>query len=95
MGIPRPFRVLVAAGATIVGGTLALSLAASVTVNVIRSATEAKRRKLAKPCQPCRGKGFYACKLCNRKTTIEWSPLYDPIAINPCLCPTCDGHGAP
>ncbi|CAN6681155.1 unnamed protein product [Malus baccata var. baccata] len=38
------------------------------------------------------GKGFYICKLCKGNATIEWSPLYDPIAINPCLCPTCDGN---
>ena len=24
--------------------------------------------------------------------SIKWSPLYDPVCINPCLCPTCDGH---
>lgn len=45
-----------------------------------------------KECGVCKGKGFYKCKLCKGKSTIEWSPLYDPIVINPCLCPTCDGN---
>ncbi|GMH27328.1 hypothetical protein Nepgr_029171 [Nepenthes gracilis] len=93
MGVHRAFRAFLVAGVTVVGGMIALSMATSVTLNVIRSATESKRKKSATPCQPCRGKGFYLCRLCKGNTTIEWSPLYDPIAINPCLCPTCDGHG--
>jgi len=44
------------------------------------------------PCGACRGKGFYICKLCKGNASIHWSPLYDPVAINPCLCPTCDGN---
>ena len=32
-------------------------------------------------------KWFYKCKLCNGNATIEWSPKYDPVAINHCLCP--------
>jgi hypothetical protein len=32
------------------------------------------------------------CKLCNGNATISWSPMYDPIAINPCVCPTCEGN---
>ncbi|KAH0897886.1 hypothetical protein HID58_047454, partial [Brassica napus] len=43
-------------------------------------------------CQVCRGKGFYICKLCKGNATISWSPLYDPVCINPVLYPTCDGH---
>ncbi|KAE8674692.1 putative Polyol/monosaccharide transporter 5 [Hibiscus syriacus] len=31
-------------------------------------------------------------RLCNGNATIKWSPLYDPIHINPCVCPTCDGN---
>ena len=50
------------------------------------------QRKVALPCGVCRGKGFYICKLCNGNATIEWSPMYDPVAINPCLCPTCEGN---
>ena len=44
------------------------------------------------PCWVCRGKGFCICKLCKGNSTIKWSPLFDPVAINPCLCPTCDGN---
>ncbi|KAG6489663.1 hypothetical protein ZIOFF_050939 [Zingiber officinale] len=50
------------------------------------------QKKVAPPCASCKGKGFYGCKLCKGKSTIEWSPLYDPIVINPCLCPTCEGN---
>ena len=50
------------------------------------------QRKVALPCGVCRGKGFYKCKLCNGNATIEWSPMHDPVAINPCLCPTCEGN---
>lgn len=50
------------------------------------------QKKTALPCGVCKGKGFYICKLCNGNATIQWSPLYDPVAINPCLCPTCDGN---
>ncbi|CAA6671878.1 unnamed protein product [Spirodela intermedia] len=49
-------------------------------------------RQSAPPCGVCKGKGFQACKLCRGSSTVEWSPLYDPIAISPCLCPTCDGR---
>ncbi|KAK3029109.1 hypothetical protein RJ639_039253, partial [Escallonia herrerae] len=48
--------------------------------------------KRGNPCGVCKGKGFCPCKLCKGKSTIEWSPLYDPVVINPCLCPTCDGN---
>lgn len=47
---------------------------------------------MAAPCGSCKGKGFYICKLCKGNATIKWSPLYDPIFINPCLCPTCEGN---
>ena len=50
------------------------------------------QRKVALPCGVCRGKGFYKCKLCNGNATIEWSPMHDLVAINPCLCPTCEGN---
>ncbi|KAK7827957.1 proline-rich protein 4 [Quercus suber] len=50
------------------------------------------QRKVALPCGVCREKGFYKCKLCNGNATIEWSPMYDPVAINPCLCPTYEGN---
>ncbi|TYI24952.1 hypothetical protein ES332_A05G020600v1 [Gossypium tomentosum] len=64
---------------------------ATVAIGAFRSVAERNRRKFALPCGVCKGKGFYLCKLCNGNATIKWSPLYDPIHINPCVCPTCDG----
>ncbi|CAO2833951.1 unnamed protein product [Amaranthus hypochondriacus] len=87
-----PFLTFAKAGATIVGGIFALSLVSSTTVKVIQLVTESKRKSLVKPCKACKGKGFYICKLCNGNATIKWSPLYDPIHINPCKCPTCEGR---
>ncbi|CDP04228.1 unnamed protein product [Coffea canephora] len=49
------------------------------------------QEKYGRPCRACTGRGFYPCKLCKASGTIQWSPLYDPLVINPCLCPTCDG----
>uniref|UniRef100_A0A7C9DJW9 Uncharacterized protein n=1 Tax=Opuntia streptacantha TaxID=393608 RepID=A0A7C9DJW9_OPUST len=92
MGFPPPLQLLAAAGATVAGGMIALSLASSATIKLIRSTMEAKRRSYAKPCQACRGKGFYICKLCKGNATIEWCPLYDPFHTNPCQCPTCEGR---
>ncbi|XP_020579834.1 uncharacterized protein LOC110024295 [Phalaenopsis equestris] len=76
----------------LVGGLFTVSLASSVAIRGLQSVSEAKRKKLAISCSCCKGKGFYSCKLCRGNSTIEWSPLYDPVAINPCLCPTCDGN---
>ncbi|KAG2718711.1 hypothetical protein I3843_03G223600 [Carya illinoinensis] len=90
--IPKPLRTLGTGAAIILGGILTLNLASSATIRAIRLTNEAKRRKIALPCGVCRGKGFYICKLCKGNATISWSPLYDPVAINPCLCPTCDGN---
>ncbi|CAL9201305.1 unnamed protein product [Musa hybrid cultivar] len=90
--IPPPWRVLGTATAFVFGGLFTLSLASSVAMRSLQSLTEAKRKKVALPCSACKGKGFYGCKLCNGKSTIEWSPLYDPIVINSCLCPTCEGN---
>ncbi|KAL8051322.1 hypothetical protein ABFX02_06G140600 [Erythranthe guttata] len=47
--------------------------------------------KYGKSCQICKAIGYFRCKLCEVNGTIKWSPLYDPIFINPCVCPTCDG----
>uniref|UniRef100_A0A2N9IA13 Uncharacterized protein n=1 Tax=Fagus sylvatica TaxID=28930 RepID=A0A2N9IA13_FAGSY len=90
--IPKPMRRLATGTAIILGGIVSLNLASTVAIKAIRFTNEAKRRKVALPCGVCRGKGFYICKLCKGNATIEWSPLYDPVAINPCLCPTCDGN---
>lgn len=50
------------------------------------------QKKASLPCTVCKGRGHYICKLCKGNSTIEWSPLYDPIVINPCVCPTCEGN---
>ncbi|XP_062147938.1 uncharacterized protein LOC133856907 [Alnus glutinosa] len=90
--IPKPLRTLGTGAAIILGGLITLNLASSATMRALRFTNEAKRRKVASPCEHCKGKGFYICKLCKANATIDWSPLYDPVAINPCLCPTCDGN---
>ncbi|XP_020098302.1 uncharacterized protein LOC109717053 [Ananas comosus] len=91
-GIPQPVRRLASAAAFLVGGIVTLSLASSITIRSLQSFAEAKRKKSALPCKVCQGKGFYPCKLCKGNSTIEWSPLYDPIVISKCLCPTCEGN---
>ncbi|KAG6492816.1 hypothetical protein ZIOFF_047783 [Zingiber officinale] len=91
-GPPRPLRILATAAGYFFGGLFTLSLASSVAMRSLQSFMEAKRKKVAPPCAACQGKGFYGCKLCKGRSTIEWSPLYDPIVINPCLCPTCEGN---
>ncbi|KAL6984870.1 hypothetical protein U1Q18_018250 [Sarracenia purpurea var. burkii] len=91
-GVPQPLRTLASAAAVMLGGMLTLSLASSAAIRTLQAITEAKRKKLALPCGVCKGKGFYSCRLCKGNSTIEWSPLFDPLVINPCLCPTCDGN---
>ncbi|KAF8406965.1 hypothetical protein HHK36_006086 [Tetracentron sinense] len=91
-GVPKPLRVVVATAGIVFGGMFTLSLASSLTIRTIKAVVESKRKKFALPCGVCRGKGFYTCKLCKGNSTIEWSPLYDPIVINPCICPTCEGN---
>ncbi|KAH7546438.1 protein BUNDLE SHEATH DEFECTIVE 2, chloroplastic [Ziziphus jujuba] len=90
--IPKQLRTMATGAAVILGGIFTLNLVSSATIATLRLATEAKRRKVALPCRVCKGKGFYICRLCKGNATIQWSPLYDPVAINPCLCPTCDGN---
>ncbi|KAF9613225.1 hypothetical protein IFM89_006326 [Coptis chinensis] len=90
--IPRRLRILGTAAAIGLGGFFALSLASSATIQMLQGVSDAKRRKSASVCGVCKGRGFYSCKLCKGESTIKWSPLYDPIAINPCLCPTCEGN---
>ncbi|KAK1321610.1 hypothetical protein QJS10_CPA03g01006 [Acorus calamus] len=91
--VPRPLRSLGVAAAFAFGGLFTLSVASSVAIRTLQSAFEAKSKKLALPCEVCKGKGFYVCKLCKGGTTIRWSPIFDPVFINPCVCPTCDGNG--
>ncbi|KAA8545656.1 hypothetical protein F0562_020893 [Nyssa sinensis] len=91
-GVPQPLRNFASTGAKILGGIFALGLASSFTGRFLQSFTDVRRKKFALPCGVCKGKGFYICKLCKGNSTIEWSPMYDPLVINPCLCPTCEGN---
>ncbi|KAK1550422.1 hypothetical protein Q3G72_018847 [Acer saccharum] len=90
--IPKQVRALAATGAIFLGGFVTLNITSTITIAALRAANEAKMKKFAMPCGVCKGKGFYICKLCKGNATIQWSPLYDPVFINPCLCPTCDGN---
>ena len=71
---------------------MTINVVSAAAFGAFRLATEEKRKKSGLACGACRGKGFYICKVCKGDATIKWSPLYDPVCINPCLCPTCDGH---
>ncbi|KAL9261836.1 hypothetical protein AKJ16_DCAP11589 [Drosera capensis] len=64
MGSWPLIRVIVKVGAPILGGMFALSLATSVTISAIRPIVEAQRKKVATPCEACKGRRFYVCKLC-------------------------------
>ncbi|GAV72852.1 hypothetical protein CFOL_v3_16340 [Cephalotus follicularis] len=90
--IPKPLRVLGTGAALIVGGVATLRLVSSFALGAIGAIVEKRQKKFALPCGQCKGRGFYMCKLCKGNATIQWSPLSDPLFINPCLCPTCDGH---
>ncbi|WCJ29692.1 hypothetical protein M5689_011309 [Euphorbia peplus] len=90
--IPKPIRILAGRAALCLGGVAALNITSSIAIGAFRYANDLKMKKNALPCGVCRGKGFYICKLCQGNATVKWSPFYDPIAINPCLCPTCDGN---
>ncbi|KAK1392545.1 Plastid transcriptionally active 5 [Heracleum sosnowskyi] len=80
--------VLAKATGVVITGVVTTALVSSA----IKLNYQNHKIKNGKECGVCKGKGFYKCKLCKGKSTIEWSPLYDPIVINPCLCPTCDGN---
>ncbi|XP_030517726.1 uncharacterized protein LOC115731224 isoform X2 [Rhodamnia argentea] len=90
--IPKQLRSFGVGAAVILGGFVSLNVVSSITIGMLRSVAETKRKKSALPCMVCKGKGFYICKLCKGNATIQWSPLHDPIVINPCVCPTCDGN---
>ncbi|TXG61305.1 hypothetical protein EZV62_012668 [Acer yangbiense] len=92
--IPKQVRALAATGVIFLGGFVTLNITSTITIAALRAANEAKMKKFAMPCGVCKGKGFYICKLCKGNATIQWSPLYDPVFINPCLCPTCDGNSS-
>jgi hypothetical protein len=50
------------------------------------------QKKTAPKCKVCKGRGFTECRLCRGESTIDWSPLFDPVVMKPCVCPTCDGN---
>ncbi|CAK9133983.1 unnamed protein product [Ilex paraguariensis] len=87
-GVPLLMRMVVKGAAVLLGGIFAVSVVSSTAVQY---AALVKKQKGMK-CDVCKGIGYYKCKLCNGNSTIQWSPLYDPVVINPCLCPTCDGN---
>ncbi|KAI5648918.1 hypothetical protein M9H77_34923 [Catharanthus roseus] len=87
--IPAMVGMLAKTTAVIAGGLIAAS---AVTAQIARRNAAKNWEKWERPCGVCKQKGFYRCKLCKGKGTIEWSPMYDPVHINPCLCPTCDGY---
>ncbi|GLU14639.1 hypothetical protein SLE2022_311980 [Rubroshorea leprosula] len=89
--VPKSLQALGKGAAVILGGFITVNIATSAAVAAFRTVVEEKRKKFALPCGVCKGKGFYICKLCQGNATIKWSPLYDPIHINPCVCPTCEG----
>ncbi|KAG7659627.1 Heat shock protein DnaJ cysteine-rich domain superfamily [Arabidopsis suecica] len=88
----EPIRFLRTTAGVAVGGFVIITAVSSAALGAFRYTIEEKRKKSGMVCRVCRGKGFYICKLCKGNATIKWSPLYDPVCINPCLCPTCDGH---
>lgn len=87
-----PLKLIAIAGGTIMAGIFTLSFATSVSIQAFQAVVEAKKKKTAPPCRVCKGKGLVDCKLCHGNSTIDWTPLYDPVVTKPCLCPTCDGN---
>ncbi|KAD2393894.1 hypothetical protein E3N88_40871 [Mikania micrantha] len=97
-------RTLAKGASVTLGGIFSITMISSTTVALFTphrknqigsqssSSPSSMSKKNASSCDVCRSKGFYMCKLCQGNAAIEWSPLYDPVFINPCLCPTCDGH---
>ncbi|XP_009600896.1 uncharacterized protein [Nicotiana tomentosiformis] len=87
--IPPLLRTLAKGSIVLIGGSITIS---ALTTSILRRKALINKEKLGKFCGCCKGKGFYICKLCKGNGTIRWSPLYDPVFINPCVCPTCDGQ---
>ncbi|CAN4119652.1 unnamed protein product [Withania somnifera] len=87
--IPPLMRTLATGSIVFLGGAITIS---ALTTSLLRRRALINKEKFGKLCDYCRGKGFYKCKVCKGNGTIRWSPLHDPVFVNPCLCPTCDGH---
>ncbi|KAK6126901.1 hypothetical protein DH2020_039352 [Rehmannia glutinosa] len=88
VGASRVLPVVATVAATFLGGSFALGF---LTSSISERITLINKKKYGKSCQTCKAVGYYMCKLCKGNGTIKWSPLYDPVFINPCVCPTCDG----
>ncbi|KAK4431779.1 hypothetical protein Salat_0940000 [Sesamum alatum] len=86
--VSKGLRVVAAVAATFLSGSFALGF---LTSSISERITLYKKKKHGRPCRSCKAIGHYTCKLCKGNGTIQWSPLYDPVVINPCVCPTCDG----
>jgi len=87
-----PLRLVATAGAAVTAGIFTLSMLSSVSLGAFQTVMENKRKKTGAKCGCCKGRGFVECRLCKGDSTIEWSPLYDPVVTKPCVCPTCDGN---
>ncbi|KAH6759723.1 plastid transcriptionally active protein [Perilla frutescens var. frutescens] len=87
-GASQALRVVATVAATLVGGSFAVGFLSS---SISERVTSFKKKKYGQPCRSCKAIGYYTCRLCKGNGTISWSPLYDPVFINPCVCPTCDG----
>ncbi|XP_047943615.1 uncharacterized protein LOC125198348 [Salvia hispanica] len=87
-GVSHPLRMVASVAVSLLGGVFAVGFLSS---SVSERYTSFKKKKYGRPCRSCKAVGYYACKTCKGCGTINWSPLYDPIFINPCVCPTCDG----
>ncbi|XP_018512358.1 uncharacterized protein LOC103852932 [Brassica rapa] len=85
----EPIKFLRKSSSIVLGGFVIINVVSTAALGAFRFTVDEKRKKSG---LCCRGKGFYICKLCKGNASIKWSPLYDPVCINPCLCPTCDGH---
>ncbi|WZY76913.1 hypothetical protein YC2023_023297 [Brassica napus] len=88
----EPIKFLRKSSSIVLGGFVIINVVSTAALGAFRFTAEEKWKKSGLCCRVFRGKGFYICKLCKGNASIKWSPLYDPVCINPCLCPTCDGH---
>ncbi|KAI3446860.1 hypothetical protein Pfo_003525, partial [Paulownia fortunei] len=80
-GAPQVLRVVATVAATFLGGSFALGF---LTSSISERYTLFKKKKYGRSCRTCKAIGHYTCKLCKGNGTIKWSPLYDPVFINPC-----------
>ncbi|KAL6554559.1 hypothetical protein OROHE_007582 [Orobanche hederae] len=88
VGASQLLGVVATVAAAFLGGSLAIGF---MTSSISERITLLKKEKYGTSCRICKAVGFYTCKLCKGNSTIKWSPLYAPVFVNPCVCPTCDG----